>query len=81
MGTGASVHSNVTPQNFRTRVNTGIAVSGMWNAYVQANNMFVTSVPVSACPRVNVGASVSAGYASGSIQPYTDVLIQGCIGH
>ena len=27
----------------------------------------------------NVGASVSAGYASGNIQSYTDVLYEACI--
>jgi hypothetical protein len=30
---------------------------------------------------VNVGASVSSGWASGTIQPYTDVLYAQCVGH
>ncbi len=28
-----------------------------------------------------VGASVSSGWASGTIQPYTDVLYAQCVGH
>jgi hypothetical protein len=59
----------------------GICVSGMQSATVQSNVLSSSLINVSSCPTVNVGASVSWGYASGSFQPYTDVLIQDCIGH
>lgn len=80
IGTGASVSDNTTG-GLLTRVDAGIGVSGMLDTFVQGNDLLVTQVEVSACPTVNVGASVTAGYASGSIQPYTDLLIEGCIGH
>jgi hypothetical protein len=61
------------------RVTTGIASSGAWNARVQENVLTVILVRTSGCPLVNVGASVSAGWATGDFQPYTDVRISGCI--
>ena len=59
----------------------GIAVSGMLNAYVQANVLSTALVNTIACPDGNVLASISAGWASGSIQPYQDVAVSGCMGH
>ena len=79
-GTGADFHNNTT-NGFQTNTGTGIGVSGMQNAYVQGNNLMLNVTNLSSCPHVSVGASVSAGLASGSIQAYTDVLIQSCIGH
>lgn len=51
----------------------------MLNAYVENNTLSVILGQHGACPMEKVGASVSAGYASGSIQPYTDVLYSACI--
>ena len=59
----------------------GIAVTGMFDAYVQSNVLSRPLAPPGNCPAVDVGASVSAGWASGDIQPYTDVDIVACIGH
>ncbi len=80
MGYGARFVNNTTGSNYAL-VNTGIGVSGMLNATVQGNGGQLWVYPVARCPHVEVGASVSAGYASGNLQPYTDVLIQGCVGY
>lgn len=79
MGYGASFDGN-TSGSQKVRGSIGIAVSGMKEAYVQGNILLFEQTP-SRCPSVNVGASVSTGYASGNLQSYTDILIQGCIGH
>lgn len=79
-GLGASATNNSTGTQ-SIWANTGIGVSGMYETTVQGNAFTTYLIDVSACPTVHVGASVSAGYASGNIQPYTDVLIEGCIGH
>ncbi|HEX4956505.1 MAG TPA: DUF4214 domain-containing protein [Thermoanaerobaculia bacterium] len=83
-GTGASFTGNNTGTQ-RAIVDVGIGVSGMLNVTVQSNSLLSTLSNSGACPNggttVNVGASVSAGFASGSIQSYSDLLIQGCIGH
>ena len=81
-GTGASFVNNTTGPNLRvfTRANSAIVVSGMMNAQV-ANNLRVELVDTNSCPLVFVGASVSAGWASGNIQPYTDVDFPACISH
>ena len=76
--TGASFSYNTTGTQ-TAEVTSGIAVSGMLNAYVQNNTLSVILGQHGACPMEKVGASVSAGYASGSIQPYTDVLYSACI--
>lgn len=78
--TGASFQFN-TSGSQPVRVDTGIGVSGMLGATVLSNTLNTQLVNSGACPNFAVAASVSAGYASGSIQPYTDTLIQGCIGH
>lgn len=78
--TGATVQFN-TSGSQPVRVDTGIGVSGMLNATVLSNTLNSVLVNSGNCPNFAVAASVSAGFASGSIQPYTDVLIQGCIGH
>lgn len=80
MGTGVSFTFNTTGSQ-SMKVDMGIGVSGMINATVQSNTLAVQLTNPGNCPNYSVGASVSAGYASGSLQPYTDVLIQGCIGH
>jgi hypothetical protein len=77
-GTGASFHDNNTG-SLAANANTGIAVSGMLNGNVENNNLSLVLGSYGSCPRDAVAASVSAGYASGTIQPYTDVLVQSCI--
>ena len=80
IGSGAMFVNNTTAGQV-TRTNTGIAVSGMLNAHVQANTLSTALTNTIACPDGNVLASVSAGWASGSIQPYQDVPVNGCMGH
>lgn len=80
LGSGAAFVNNSTA-GIPVRTNTGIAVSGMLNAYVQANSLTTALANTIACPDGNVLASVSAGWASGSIQPYQDVAVSGCMGH
>ena len=80
IGSGAAFVNNTTAGQ-AVRTNTGIAVSGMLNAYVQANTLTTALTDTIACPDGNVLASVSAGWASGSIQPYQDVPVSGCMGH
>jgi len=80
MGSGAAFVNNTTAGQL-VRTNTGIAVSGMLNANVQANTLSTSVTNTIACPDGNVLASISAGWASGSIQPYQDVAVNGCMGH
>jgi hypothetical protein len=78
IGTGANV-SNNSSNGFRVRVNDGIAVQGMLNATVQSNNLLTSRVPKGRCPSYDVSAGVSAGIASGSIQPYVNTALKDCI--
>lgn len=84
LGRGASFTDNTTG-TLNARAVSGIAVSGMLNAFVQRNVLTVTRVPDTQevpCPSEFVWASVSAGFASGSIQPYKDVNVtSACMGH
>lgn len=89
MASGVTVTGNTTA-DIPTRVDTGIAVSGMLDARVADNDLNLILVDVSRCPNstgpespktVRVGASVAAGHASGELQPYTDALYDWCIGH
>ncbi len=85
-GTGVSVIANHT-NGFRTNVNTGIAVTGMHNATVQANDLLLSLVPVSACPRVNFGVDADGYATGGNFQPgaqsvrFTNTGGGGCVGH
>jgi hypothetical protein len=80
IGFGAQATDNTTA-GIRTNFAAGIVVSGMQDATVQANDFLSTPIPSSwtHCPIGNVLASVSAGLASGSIQPYSDVEVNGCM--
>jgi hypothetical protein len=78
MGAGASFTGNNTG-SLSVRTDCAICVSGMLDATVQDNDLATQLVRVHSCPLVDVGASVSAGYASGTIQRGTDVLIEGCV--
>lgn len=79
-GSGAAFTNNTTG-SFTARTNIGIAVDGMFDAYVLGNNLstagIATGIP---CPVVTIAASVSAGWASGTIQgPYYDVALDACL--
>jgi hypothetical protein len=77
--TGGSFTSNGTGSG-SARVGTGIAVSGVLRTTVTGNSPTLTLVPgVNTCPSLAVGASVRDGYASGTLQTYTDALYFGCI--
>jgi hypothetical protein len=79
-GIGASFTNNSTG-GLVTRVGAGVAVAGMLGVTVTGNVLQVSFADeASPCPQAVVGASVSAGYASGTIQqPYTDALYESCI--
>lgn len=77
-GTGARFADNTTG-SLSITADSGIVVSGMLDATVTGNTLTVQDQDVSPCPDNDVGASVSAGYASGTIQPYTDALYDGCL--
>ncbi|HEY0557006.1 MAG TPA: DUF4214 domain-containing protein [Thermoanaerobaculia bacterium] len=88
-GTGASVTGNNTG-TLSAIADSAVAVSGMLSAYVQNNAITADLQNTCGCPNdpahptittVSVGASVSSGWASGTIQPYTDVLYAQCVGH
>ncbi len=80
IGHGAQATGNTTA-GIRTNFAAGIVVSGMQDATVQGNDLLSSPIPSSwtHCPIGNVLASVSAGLASGSIQPYSDVAVNGCM--
>ncbi len=80
IGIGASAVGNTTA-GIQTQFGAGIVVSGMSGATVQQNVLEAAMIPTgwTHCPTGNVLASVSAGLASGSIQPYSDVEVNGCM--
>lgn len=78
LGTGANV-SNNSSNGFRVRVNDGIAVQGMLDAIVQGNTLLTSRVRKGNCASYDVSAGVSAGIASGSIQPYVNAALKDCI--
>lgn len=77
--TGGSFTNN-TSGVLSVRGSAGIAVMGALNVTVTGNtistNLFGSS---STCPLYAVGASVSSGFASGTIQTYNDALYSGCL--
>lgn len=78
-GKGATATGNNTAQ-IQTRVREGVGVSGMFGATVTGNTMNLNFNSSGGCPYGAVVASVSSGYASGTLQtPYVDTLIFGCI--
>ncbi|HLY52225.1 MAG TPA: DUF4214 domain-containing protein [Steroidobacteraceae bacterium] len=80
IGYGAQATDNTTA-GIQTLFGEGIAVSGMMSATVQGNVFDAVPIPQAwtSCPVGDVLASVSAGLASGSIQPYSDVEVNGCM--
>jgi len=80
IGYGTVISGN-TAGGLNVYSETGIDVSGMVLTTVNGNtlNWSAAKDPQSSCPEYNVGASVTAGFASGSIQAYTDTLYSSCI--
>ncbi|HST40945.1 MAG TPA: hypothetical protein VLK58_15620 [Conexibacter sp.] len=80
-GRGMAVRDN-TRGSFGLYARTGIVVAGMHAATVTGNSLPDALVDdTSSCARAAVGAAVTAGYASGTIQgPYLDTDYSACIG-
>ncbi|MBT2395380.1 DUF4214 domain-containing protein [Streptomyces sp. ISL-100] len=74
--------TNNTKGSLPLYAETGIVVAGMLNATVTGNSLPNQLVDTtSSCTSANVGAAVSAGYASGTIQgPFLDTDYNTCIG-
>jgi hypothetical protein len=77
---GASMLNNTSGIS-KINVDLGISVSAMMSATVQGNMLDMTHLNVNSCPTVDVAAAVSAGWASGNIQPYTNVDVKSCVSH
>lgn len=81
IGTGAQMTNNTSGIS-KVNLDTAIAVSGMLNATVTGNSLDVTTVNSSSCPTLLIGAALSAGWASGTIQgPVVDTDISQCVSH
>lgn len=80
-GRGMAVRDNTTG-GLGLYARTGIVVAGMLGATVTGNALPNALIDdTSACARAMVGAAVTAGYASGTIQgPYLDTDYSACIG-
>jgi hypothetical protein len=80
IGYGASATSNTTA-GVLTNFGEAITVAGMDSATVRGNALRTAPIPRTwtSCPIGNVLASVSAGLASGSLQAYSDVEVNGCM--
>jgi hypothetical protein len=80
IGFGATASGNTTA-GVTTHFGEGITVSGMDSATVQSNVFSATPISQSwtSCPIGNVLASVAAGLASGSIQNYSNIEVNGCM--
>lgn len=80
IGSGALITGN-TAGSLNVYSETGIDVSGMLQTTVTGNvlNWSAAKDPQTSCPQYNVGASVAYGFASGTIQAYSDVLYSRCI--
>jgi hypothetical protein len=82
IGTGATVTDNTTGA-LSINVAEAITVSGMLQATVEGNALQANPIPQSGilCPiDPGVVASVSAGFAGGSLQNYDDLTVIGCMG-
>ena len=77
-GVGGLFRRNTTGTE-RIRAALGIGISGMKQVTVVKNTVATEVVDTSLCPQAAVGASVSKGYASGTLQPYTNVEINACV--
>lgn len=81
IGTGGSVTNNSSGL-LPLAAEAGIGVSGQLSTTVTGNTLSWLSGddPTSSCPHAAVGASTSAGYASGTFQTYTDTTYSQCWG-
>lgn len=79
IGTGGSVTNN-TSGTLAVTAEAGIGISGQLSTTVTGNTVTWISGddPTSSCPHAAVGASVTAGYASGTLQAYTDLTYSMC---
>lgn len=79
IGTGGSVTNN-TSGTLAVAAEAGIGISGQLSTTVTGNTVGWISGddPTSSCPHAAVGASVTAGYASGTLQAYTDLTYSMC---
>jgi hypothetical protein len=80
LATGGRFTGNTTG-DLTVRTHTAVVVSGVLGTTVSGNALRTQLVDVGAtCPRGNVGASVTAGFAGGTIQgPFVDALYSGCL--
>lgn len=80
IGTGASVTGN-TSGSLSVHAETGIVVSGMLSVNVTGNTVTWSSgdSSLTTCPFHSVGAEVTQGYASGTIQTYTNDTYSHCV--
>ena len=80
IGYGAEATGNTTA-GVQTLFGEGISISGMTSVTVTGNDFNIALIPQAwtLCPVGPVLASVSAGLASGTIQPYSDVTVSACI--
>jgi hypothetical protein len=80
IGHGASATNNTTA-GVHTYFGEGITISGMDSATVEDNTFSARQIPQSwtNCPIGNVLASVPEGLASGSLQAYSAVEVNGCM--
>lgn len=80
IGYGASATNNTTA-GVQTRFAEAITVSGMDSATVRSNAFDAMLIPQAwtRCPVGNVLASVPAGLASGSLQAYSGIEVNGCM--
>lgn len=81
IGTNSIVENN-TAGSLSVYSNTGIDISGMLNTTVTGNTLNWVSAqdPTgTTCPKWNIGASVSSGWASGIFPGYTDAVYSSCV--
>jgi hypothetical protein len=85
-GTGVAFTNNTT-NGLTAVVGTGIAVSGMYRATVQGNDLRLLVRPIGACPHVGLGIDADGYAEGGDIQPggvrvsFTSPAGAGCVGH
>lgn len=80
IGHGASATRNTTA-GVLTQVGEGVTISGMHSALVQGNVFSAALIAHdwTKCPVGSVLAGVRAGLASGSLQAYSDLEVNGCM--
>jgi hypothetical protein len=85
-GTGVTVRDNTT-NGLTAVVGTGIAISGMYRATVQGNDLRLSVQSISSCPHVALAVDADGYAADSDVQPggtpvkFTSPSGGGCIGH